>query len=361
MPDLSVSLFGHTLPNPVMPAAGPNCRDAAMLLRAAAGGAGALVMKTVSVHPAPVPYPNIAAVGRGSLLNAELWSEIPVEQYIENEYEEARAAGLMLIASLGYTADELAALGPRIAATGCVDALEFSVHYLGKDIAPVVAAAQALRAAVTLPIMAKLSPGFTDIPAVVRALEPHVDGFIAINSLGPCLDFDPATLRAPLGSEHGFGWLSGAAVLPLALRVVYEVATTTAKPVLGVGGIGSGEDAVKMMMAGATAVQVCTAAIRGGQSEYGRIAQEMDDWLAQHGYAAVQDIIGLYARQAHPVRRELRVPAVDDTRCVRCGVCIRGCLHRAIDAKPDGLPVHTDRCIGCGYCVSICPKKALGF
>ncbi|MCD4829003.1 MAG: 4Fe-4S binding protein [Candidatus Cloacimonetes bacterium] len=359
MPDLSVKLFGHTLSNPIMPAAGPNCRDAAMLKRAAAGGAGALVMKTVSVNPAQVPFPNIIAAGRHSLLNAELWSEIPVERYLEHEYAAAKETGLMLIASLGYTATELAALGPRIEATGCVDALECSVHYLGQNLAPVVEAMSALRAVVSLPIMVKVSPAIADIAALVEALDEHVDGYAAINSLGPCLDFDPVTVHPKLGSEHGYGWLSGDAVLPLALRVVHQLALHTRKPILGVGGVSAGVDAVKMLMAGATAVQVCSAAIREGQGVYGRIAGEMDTWLADNSYAAVRDIIGLYARGNQPLTRELRRPELDRKLCSRCGICVKACIHNAVETDADNWPVHTTRCLGCGYCVSVCPKGAL--
>ena len=359
MPNVSVELFGHTLANPVMPAAGPNCRDAAMLLRAAQGGAGALLMKTVSLKPAPVPYPNIAAFGAHSLLNAELWSEIPVEQYLEREYAAAKEAGLMQIASLGYTASELTNLGPRIQATGAVDALECSVHYLGRDLTPVVEAMRALKAVVSLPVILKVSPAIVDIAGLVQAVDGTVDGYAAINSFGPCLDFDPATLRAPLGSEHGYGWLSGQAILPLALRVVHQLAQHTRKPILGVGGVRTGVDAIKMLMAGATAVQVCTAAIREGQGVYGRIAREMDAWLGEHGYSAARDIIGLYGRKEHPVRKQLLRPILHKERCVRCGLCIKACIHGAVEADADKWPVHTERCLGCGYCATVCPKGAL--
>jgi dihydroorotate dehydrogenase subfamily 1 len=359
MANLQTNLFGHILPNPVMPAAGPNGRTGDELRSAAQGGAGAVVMKTVSVLPAPVPYPNIASVGNRSLMNAELWSELPVEQYIEKEYQIARETGRMVIAGLGYNARELAELGPRVAATGCVDAFEFSIHYLGSDITPVIDAAKALKEAVSQPIMAKMSPGFPDIPGLVAALEPYVDGFIAINSLGPTLDFDPATRKPYLGSDHGYGWLSGRSIFPLALRIVYELASRTEKPVIGVGGIYSGEDAIKMLMAGACAVQLCSVVIEQGHTAYGRIAQEMSQWLDQHGFSSVQEIIGLYARENHLKSEKPLTYSVDRSRCTKCGRCIRGCMHGAIKADVAGYPVHQDTCIHCGYCATICPVKAI--
>lgn len=362
MSDLSVSFCNMTFKNPVMPAAGPNGGDGQMLQRAAVGGAGGLVAKTVSVKPARVPHPNIAAtVGRG-LINAELWSEIPVEQFIEKEYAIAKSTGLPLIASIGYTAEELAELGPRIEKTGVVDAIEFSIHYLGKSLAPVIEAAKALRKAVSLPILAKLSPAFPDLAAVARNLEPHVDGLIAINSLGPVLDFDIETLSPRLGSEHGFGWISGPPLKPLALRIVYELAQNFSKPIIGVGGISSGRDALQFMMAGASAVQVCSAALLNGQGIYGKIASEMDKWLDEHRYESVQEIQGLYLRKTtSSVDFAEKTVFLNREKCTFCRRCLNSCIHEALYFEAGKIQLMRDNCVGCGLCTTICPTKALTF
>ncbi len=359
MANLKINLFGHELRNPVMPAAGPNCRTGALLKDAADKGVGALVMKTVSVKPAPVPYPNIASVGKDTLMNAELWSELPVEQYIEKEYEIAKESGLMQIAGLGYSAEELAELGPRVEATGFVDAFEFSIHYLGKDYTPVIESAKALKKAVSKPIMAKISPGFPDIPGLVKALDPIVDGYVAVNSLGPGLDFDPASRTPFLGSESGYGWVSGKAIFPLALRIVYELSALTKKPVLGVGGIYKGVDAIKMMMAGACAVQVCSAAIEYGNGIYKKIADEMSEWLDQNGFDDVNQIVGLFRRETHAENLRPIPFKLVQAQCIRCWKCVKGCIHGGIMGGANGYPEYTDNCIHCGYCTTICPKQAL--
>jgi len=359
---MSVSLCGMTFPNPVMPAAGPNGRDAAALLEAARGGAGGLVFKTVSVDPADVPHPNMAGQARGGLLNVELWSELPVERFLEKEYAAAKSAGLPVIASIGYTADELANLGPRVEATGVVDAIEFSIHYLGDGIEPVIESARALRDAVSLPILPKLSPGIPDPAGLARALEPLVDGIVAINSFGPVLDFDIETLRAPLGSEDGCGWLSGPALKPLALRFVRDIARTFRKPIIGVGGIVTGRDALQFIMAGATAVQVCTAAIRKGQTVYGKIAKEMEEWLAAHGYGSVEEAVGLFLQKGAPAAepRAGSTVAADDS-CDLCLVCVKNCIYGAIEQKDEAVEADARRCGRCGLCITVCPKKALHF
>jgi len=362
MTDMSVQLCGMVFPNPVMPAAGPNCRDGATLLAAAQGGAGGLVAKTVSVTPAAVPHPNMAGLRAGGLLNAELWSELPVERFLEQEYALASSAGLPLIASIGYTADELASLGPRVQATGVVDAIEFSIHYLGLGYEPVLAAAKALRRAVDLPILAKLSPTVPDPVELALQLEPHIDGLVAVNSFGPVLDFDIETLRTSLGSEDGCGWISGPPLKPLALRIVCDVARRFSKPIIGVGGISSGRDALQFMMAGASAVQVCTAAIRRGQSVYGKIAAEMDVWLNDHGFSSVREVIGLFLRSGGPAAEigSHRL-AVNHARCDQCLRCVKHCIFQALAEEVDEIHTRPERCGRCGLCLTVCPRSALSF
>ena len=100
--DLAVEVCGIRFPNPVWTAAGPPVRDGAALLACAAGGAGGLVTKTISRTAAEPTTPNMAEISHG-FLNAELWSELPPERWIEREYAITREAGLPVIVSMGYT------------------------------------------------------------------------------------------------------------------------------------------------------------------------------------------------------------------------------------------------------------------
>lgn len=359
MANLQVEFAGMELLNPLMSAAGPNGRTGEQLLEVARGGAGGMVMKTISLEPAPVPYPNIFRMPGENLLNCELWSDLPYERYLEHEYPLARKAGIPLIAGLGYSGIELEKLGPLIEQTGCVDALEFSLHFLGRDLEAVTEAARALKNAVNLPILAKISPDFPDLQGLVRALEPFIDGFVAVNALGPGLDFDPETRKPYLGSENGLGWLSGKFLLPVTLRIVFELSQWTQRPIIAAGGVTTGLDAIKLMMAGASAVQVCSAAIIHGNAIYGRIARQMNQWLDDHGYTNVSQIIGLYAKDKHPLQVKPGKVVCNRAQCIRCHRCIHGCIHHAIQPDSQNFPVHTQRCISCGYCVSVCPSGAL--
>jgi dihydroorotate dehydrogenase subfamily 1 len=361
MADVKVTICGIEFPNPVWTAAGPGGADAQMLLRGARGGAGGLVAKTISVEGARVPSPNIISPFSGSLLNAELWSEHSYRHFIDRELPKVRDIGVPVIASVGYDAGQLALLGKELGRARVVDAVEFSIHYVGKDPENLKRLASALKDNLDVPVLAKLSPGVTDLEAAVRILEEIVDGFVAINSVGPALDFDIETRQSLLGSEDGRGWLSGGAILPVALHYVEAIASLTDKPVIGVGGVRRVEDVVKHLMAGASAVQVCSLAVLKGQEVYGKLAADLSEWLDSHGFATVREIIGLYRKERRqPVRAKARLfPHIDEELCNLCLLCERSCIHQAIHFEDEDFHLEKARCVSCGLCCSLCPKAAL--
>ena len=299
MAKIAVDLLGLHFVNPIIPAAGPNVGTGEQLRRTAEGGAGGLLAKTVSLKAAEVPRPDMAKFGLTGMLNHELWTELTLEQWLEHEYDiglqAARAHGLPFIASMGYTPDDLRHIGPLVAAKG-VDAIEFTIHYV--DPALVVDIARALRESVSVPIIAKLSPHKGDLGELAAALEPHVDAFACINSYGPALTIDTKRVEPVLGSTHGYGWLSGSPLKPLALRCVTQVARRVSKPVIGIGGIVTAKDVIEFFMAGASLVEVCTIIMYRGQGYYAKLAKGVAEWLDAHGYESIEDVKGLYLKQA---------------------------------------------------------------
>ncbi len=359
MADLRVSFCGLSLRNPVLPAAGPPGRNGAALVACAQGGAGGLVSKTISLTPAAVPTPNMAEV-RGGFLNTELWSELPAERWLESEYSIARETGLPLIIGLGYSGRDIANLAPRV--RRFADALELSTHYIGESPAPMVEAIQAAKQAVDVPVLVKLSPlGREMVAAAEAAQEAGADGLVLINSFGPCLAIDAESGMPVMGSAEGYGWLSGPALKPLALRCVFDVAQQVSLPIMGVGGIARGLDAIEMMMVGASAIQVCTASILRGPKVFGEIARQMDQWLEAHGYRTVDEIKGLTLRKLseRTLRAHAVAPTLDLDACSGCGLCEVSCVYGAIRVVDGKAVLDIPACAGCGLCVTRCRPAAL--
>ena len=353
MANLTTQLLGLTLTHPIMPAAGPPVRNGEALLACAEGGASALVTKTISVKAADVPTPNMADF-KTYFLNTELWSELSPEQWLEVEYPKARAAGLPMIIGLGYTAEDIAELAPKVAPFA--DAIELSTHYISDDPRPMQDAVRAARVA-GVPVLVKMSP-FRDVrTAALAAQEAGADGIVATNSFGPAFGVDIENGGRLWMGGKGYGWMSGPALKPIALRMVYDVARAVSIPVIGVGGISKGADVVEFLMAGASAVQVCTAAIVKGPGIFGKLAQELDRWLEAHGYAAVTEIQGLALNQAVPAM--ICPPTLIPERCTGCNLCVTSCVYGALYLEERRIRIHEERCEKCGLCLSRCPVSAL--
>jgi len=362
MSDLSITFNNIVFENPVFTAPGPNVRSAELMTEAVNGGVGGIVSKTISTKPAKDKRPTITRTSCNGIMNCETWSEIPAEVYIEH-LKKIKKLPIPLIVSMGYSSEDVSYLGRLVEDEISPDAFEFSTHYVGKSLAPLIEIAKSLRQSVSKPIFMKISPAFPDIKSLVKSVSPIVDGFVAINSFGPVLDFDVETGMSSLSSEHGQGWISGPPVLPLGLRIVREICSVQDKPVIGVGGVSSGVDAIKYFMVGASAVGICSAAIRNGNSIYGRIASEIKQWLETHNYSSIGEIKGLYEKKLSKrvIFNEVPVISVDQNECIGCSACISKCIQSALYLKTEikKTDVYRNRCIGCGYCISFCPQKAL--
>lgn len=396
--NLSVEIAGLRFRNPILNAACPISRDGKAMELLAEGGVGGLVAKTISTVAAKVPRPHMGVVNRGHIglispryeggklvtkiafvrgayygfLNAELWSDLPPERWFKYELPYARSVadkyGIPLIASLGYKAHELRELGPKAVEAGA-QAIEFSTHYVGTDYKPVIDSAKALKEVVDVPVFPKLSPHITGLKEMVKELEKvGVDGIVAINTIGPTLHIDIESGKPIMGGPNGHGWLSGPAIKPLGVAIVAEIAKTTKIPVIGVGGISQPEDVIEYIMAGATAVQVCTQAIVEGPNVFKRLAEGVSKWLKEHGYSSVEDIKGKALKYLHPDLAgwyEVKTPVVAEDRCIACGLCEQSCAYDAVHvmAKDNRrvAVVDTLKCYGCGVCTTVCPTRAIYF
>lgn len=358
MADLHVHIAGITFRNPLIISSGPLTFSAEAIRRVWDAGASGAVTKTITLDPAVNPTPHIArADAVGSLLNSEKWSDLPAERWIREEIPALRkAGGGIVIASVGHTAADVEALAAPLAEAGA-HMLEV-VSYRSEDMAPAVRAA---KASTGLPVFAKVSANWPDLMAVVEAcLRAGADGITAIDSIGPALAIDIEHRRPRLEGPWGFGWLSGAAIKPIAVRVVAEIALRWDVPILGVGGVAKAEDVVEMMMAGATAVQAHTAPLLAGAGWVGKTLKRLNEWLDSHGIASLDEIraTALPSLRASEDSRPLEF-AHNPEVCTECRRCVVVCAYDALSL--DGKRMTRDRalCRSCGLCASVCPTGAL--
>jgi len=354
MADLTATLCGIELKNPLVLASGPLSWSAEGIRAAFDAGAAAVVTKTIRPQATVNPVPHIACPGRGSLLNTEGWSDLPAEQWIERELPSLAGRDGVLIASTGHTPAEVEQLAGPLAEAGA-DLLEL-VSYRGEDTAPMV---EAVKQAVSIPVLVKISANWPNLLEVVKScLRAGADGVTASDSIGPALRVDVETGQPVLGS---FAWLSGEAILPITLRVVAEICLSHDVPVVGTGGVGRAEDVVEMVMAGATAVGVHTAPLLGGLDWFDKTITRLERWLEEHDHARLSDLRGL----ALPHLRETapHTPlafAFDTEACTRCGRCVTVCAYSARCLTPQGeMLLDEDLCRSCGLCASVCPTGAL--
>jgi dihydroorotate dehydrogenase (fumarate) len=313
-----------------------------------------VVTKTIRPEAAVNPVPHIADAGRGSMLNTEGWSDLPAERWVERELPALAERKETLIASTGHTPAEVEQLAGSLAEAGA-DMLEL-VSYRAEDAAPMVAAAKRVS---NIPVLIKVSGNWPWLPDVVGScIEAGVDGVTAIDSIGPALRVDVESGEPLLGS---FAWLSGHAIRPLAVRSVAEICLAHDIPVVGTGGVGRAEDAIEMLMVGATAVGVHTAPLMTGLGWFARTVNRLGRWVDNRGYSSLAALRGQSLRYLRDAASHFPL-TFDFCRetCNECGRCVTVCAYAARHLTPDGdMLLNRALCRSCGLCVSVCPTKAL--
>lgn len=265
-PDLSWTLGRLTLKNPVGTASGTYGKGIEFLPFYDTSRLGCVVVKTITQQPRPGNPPPRLVETAGGLLNSIGLPNPGVEAYIEKELPKLRTLGAPLVINIaGHDAAEFATLAQRLEREGGIDALELNMSCpnvaggLDFSTSPEAAAdvVRRVRDVTARPLIAKLSPNVTDIrPIAVAAQRAGADAISAINTfVGMVVDW--RTRRPILG--RGLGGLSGPAIKPLALRIVWQLAKAVDVPVIGIGGIATADDAMDFLVAGARAVQVGTA------------------------------------------------------------------------------------------------------
>ncbi len=267
LPDLRVNIGSLELANPVMTASGTfgyarefeNLMDLHSL--------GAVIVKGISLHPRPGNPPTRIVETSCGMLNAIGLQNVGVDRFISEKMKYLAGLKIPVIVNiLGDSLAEYEEITERLAGVPGVAGIEVNISCpnvkkggvaFGTDPAMAATVTSAVKKKADVPVMVKLSPNVSDITVIAKAVEDGgADSVSLINTLiGMAIDLK--TKRPVLANI--IGGLSGPAIKPVALRMVYEVARVVSVPVIGIGGIATAEDALEFMLAGATAVQIGTA------------------------------------------------------------------------------------------------------
>jgi dihydroorotate dehydrogenase (NAD+) catalytic subunit len=298
-PDMRVQIGLLELRNPVMTASGTfgYAEEFSNLVRLEQ--LGGIIVKGISLQPRPGnPPPRIVETACG-MLNAIGLENVGVDRFISEKMLYLRTVAAPIVVNiLGDSVEEYSEIARRLDGVEGIAALEVNISCpnvkkggVAFGTVPEMAArvTEAVRKATGLPVIVKLSPNVTDIALMARAVaEAGADAVSLINTLIG-MAVDPVSRRPRLANV--IGGLSGPAVKPVALRMVWQVAQAVSIPVIGIGGITTADDALEFLLAGATAIQVGTANFYD-PSAAENIIQGMEDYLKQQGEDRITDIIG---------------------------------------------------------------------
>ena len=300
MPDTSVTLSGLNLANPIIPASGTfgfgyefaDLYDINVL--------GSLSMKGTTKAPRfGNPTPRIAEIPDG-LINSVGLQNPGVEKVISEDLPKLRQVySKPVLANIsGFSVDEFVDCAKKFDDAEGVGILEINISCpnvhgggmsFGTDPKAAAAVTEAVKKAVKKPVYVKLTPNVTDITVIAKAVEAAgADGVCLINTLlGMRIDLKR---RRPVIANK-MGGMSGPCLLPLALRMVYQVYETVNIPIIGMGGVASAEDVVEMMLAGASAVEVGAANLVDPFA-CKRIIEALPETMKKYNIENLKDIIG---------------------------------------------------------------------
>jgi dihydroorotate dehydrogenase (NAD+) catalytic subunit len=311
MADLAVEFAGLALPHPLMLGSGPIAVRAADL-RAFGQVASAIVTKSISALPSHgSPKPRIARSDRDGMLNYEGGPNPGIDAFCETLRDVVPSIPCPIIGSIsartlafdsgaGQVVEKFARAGVR--------AIELDFKYLydrtkgrsdfrPRDMSGILAR---VRTAADVPVIAKFAYGPIELGDLARAAEDGGAAAIsAINTVFPAMRIGLRT-RRPLLSMN-YGGLSGAPIRPLAVAAIFRLHEATKLPLIGIGGVTAAEDVVEFVMAGATAVQVYTAAQLGGPDIFPKLRDELRQLLDGMGVASLSELRGAAHGQRNPV------------------------------------------------------------
>lgn len=264
---------------------------------------GAMVTKSIMLKPrSGRATPRMAETPSGMLNSIGLQGP-GIDRFLEDDLTWLLATGAKVVVSIaGESIDEYGALARRLRGVRGISAIEVNISCPNVENRGLVFACDPLSARSVIetvrinlggefPIIAKLSPDVTDITAIAKeVIDAGADGLALINTLLGMV-IDQKTLKPALGGKTG--GLSGPAIRPIAVRAIYQVHAKFPRiPILGMGGVSSGRDALELIAAGASAISVGTASF-GNPLAAIKVKSELTELLGEHGFSSLQEAIGV--------------------------------------------------------------------
>ena len=300
MAKLDVNIGELKLKNPVMTASGTFGYGLEFQDFVPLSELGAIIVKGTTLKPREGnDYPRMAETPSG-MLNCVGLQNKGVDYFCEHIYPQLLPTGGTYIVNVsGSSPEDYAECAARVDALDHIPAIELNISCpnvkdggmaFGVTCAGAASVVRAVRQAYHKTLIVKLSPNVTDITEIARAVEAEgADSVSLINTLmGMAVDIERRRKTLSIGT----GGLSGPAVKPVALRMVYQVARAVKIPVVGLGGIMTAKDAIEFLMCGATAIEIGTANFIDPAVTI-KVRDGINDWLDSHGCQSVQEIIGV--------------------------------------------------------------------
>ncbi|MCE5268884.1 MAG: dihydroorotate dehydrogenase [Planctomycetaceae bacterium] len=307
---LEVSLGRLKLANPIAVASGTfgYAREMAGLVDLAR--LGAILPKTITRQPRPGNPPPRTIETTGGLLNSIGLDNDGIEAFIERQLPYLASLGPAIVVSIaGKSCEEFVEMAARLEGIAGIAAIELNISCPnvsgGVDFGAKAASCERLvagvRRACSRPVLAKLTPNVTDVTEIARAAE--ASGADALSLVNTCLGMavDWRRRRPVLGNV--VGGLSGPAIKPIALRIVYQVARVVKIPLVGIGGIATIDDVMEFLVAGATAVQIGTANFYNPTVSM-QLLDALPAALAELGATSVDEVVGTMHGKARSTNDE---------------------------------------------------------
>lgn len=389
MIDLSVEIAGVRLKNPIVVGSGTPTTSADAMIKCIEAGAGGIVTKTATYDPMHQnqPRPRFNLLHRDDIFRGGFFSLSSIELMAHQEPERwareikkarsvARRNDCAVITSIaGRDYLEWEKLAKLMESSGA-DMIELNLScphiepgesvLMGRsagtspDISERIV--RAVKKSTSLPIVGKLTPDGADPIALAKAMVKGGADAVVATARFQGLVIDVESMSPPVWG--GFGGYGGSWMTPISCKwIAHLVNNKIDAQIFGSAGAMGADDAIRFMLVGAHAVQMCTAVIVRGCELIRQTIVDVGKWMTKHGFNNIETFRGKALENIVPFDKLDRTTElksmIDESKCIGCGRCSASCFYEAIAMTDRRAKVDQSACVGCGMCYAICPVNAI--